>query len=421
MIISGYEAVARILISTAIGTMMGLEKKRDSKTKGRDIDIKMFSFSALFGSLSALAILFDIPFGEFFPLVGFISMLAITYSFLKPEIGKKYIKGIDQISFYTIPILFLLGLMIGSGFVWEGTAIAFIMVIILAIGKKLETTFELLTDEEISEIIQIGILLFVLFPILPQKPIEIYGIQLDLFLVFAFLLLVTVLNLFVFLAYRVFRNETSIVTGFIGGIINSTYSIYQLNKSNKGLTTSGVIAAMLGSILRNAVLVVIVMNELIMKIIPLFAIIALMFIFLILKERAKSANKIEKKLTKSNHLYKLEKPVTVINSAYATGFLILALIAFQISAKNFQQFLPIVSFVASMVSSGYTILSLSSVYMTISANELILSIATAIIGSFATSVTTTYLLNKEVGKGSLRYALIASILLLLYVLAIGII
>ncbi|MEM3369703.1 MAG: DUF4010 domain-containing protein [Candidatus Micrarchaeia archaeon] len=399
MLITTYEAIARLIIAAAIGTLIGLERKRTTKNY---IDIKTFSFSAIFGCISAMSILFEIPFSEFFPMLGFIMVLALTYDLLKNAEKKN---GPDKISSYLMPILFLSGLMVGSGLVWEAAASAFLIIGTLAIGKKLEKTIELLTDEEISELIQIGIILFILFPILPQKPIEIYGISLDLFLVFAFFLIVTLLNFFAFLAYRIFRRENVSVTGFIGGIINSTYSIYQLNKTKQGISSEGVISAMLGSILRNSLLVVIVMNDMINKVLPLFALIAGMFVLLVLKERTSKKKK-----------YTIEKPITVINSAYATLFLIAALILFQLSAKNFPQFLPIVSFIASTISSGYTMLSLGSVYTAISQKELLLSIATAIIGSFATSTVTAFLLNREVGKKTLKYSLIATVLLLAYLL-----
>ncbi|MCS7109473.1 MAG: DUF4010 domain-containing protein [Candidatus Micrarchaeota archaeon] len=402
MIINTYESIARLIIATGIGTLIGLERKR---TSAEETELKIFSFSSLFGCICAMAILYEIPLGEFFPIIGFIFMIFFSHNSLKIAQEKK--AKLDRITYYIMPILFLLGLMTGSGLVWEAASATFLIIATLAIGKKLEKTMEILTDEEIGELIQIGIILFILFPLLPPKPIEIDGIQLDLFLVFAFFLIVTLLNLFAFLAYRIFRRESSSVTGFIGGVINSTYSIYQLNKSKDGITSEGVIAAMLGSILRNTILVVIVMNEIIDKVLPLFLLIAGMFLVLVIKERAKQKKR-----------YRIEKPITVINSVYATVFLTIAIALFQLSAKYFPQYLPIVSFLASTISSGYTMLSLGSVYLTITEKELLLSIATAIIGSFLTSVLAAYVLNKEIGKKTFRYSLLATLILLVYLLIV---
>jgi hypothetical protein len=90
---------------------------------------------------------------------------------------------------------------------------------------------------------------------------------------------------------------------------------------------------------------------------------------------------LRERFQKNHKNYSIEKPITMINSIYATVFLASVLIIFQISAKSFPQYLPLLSFLASLLSSGYTILSLGSVYMTITRSELILSIASAIIGS----------------------------------------
>jgi len=424
MIVPNYEILAVFFIATALGTLLGLERKRSEKY----FDVKIFSLSALMGSIATIFSTLYGGIAEFFPLSGFLLIILFTYRIykdgkeidVKSRIGIKKIKtmpaiktkknkiGIDAITAYMLPITYLIGMMAGSSMVIEAAGLTFLILGLLTISTKLEKTAQILSDEEISEIIQIGVILFIIFPLLPKDPINIIGIEIDLFLIFAFLLLVTLLNLFVFLVYRIFKKETETMTGFIGGIINSNYAIYQLNKTKKGLDKTGVTAAMLGSITRNAVLVIIVMNELITKVIPLFIIIMASLIFLIKIERKN--NKTESKS------YSLEKPVTMINSAYATIFLAVVLVIFQLSATKFPEYMPIISFVASTISSGYTMLSLGSIYMTLSYNELILSIGTAIIGSFATSTITAYILNKKIGKEAFKYSLIVSVLMILYIL-----
>jgi hypothetical protein len=64
MLITTYEAIARLVISIALGTLIGLERKRTSKGF---VDTKLFSFSTIFGCIAALSILFKIRFSEFFP------------------------------------------------------------------------------------------------------------------------------------------------------------------------------------------------------------------------------------------------------------------------------------------------------------------------------------------------------------------
>jgi uncharacterized membrane protein (DUF4010 family) len=432
MIIPSYETLTMFFIATALGTLLGLERKRSE----RYFDVKIFSLSALIGSMATVFSALYGGIAEFFPLAGFILIILFTYRIyrdgedkerieLRSGIGFKKMKtkpalktrinkaGIDAITAYMLPVTYLIGMMTGSSMTIEAAGLTFLILGLLTIGSKLENAAKILSDEEISEIIQIGVILFIIFPLLPKEPIGIGGVKIDLFLIFAFLLLVTLLNLFVFLVYRIFRKETETITGFIGGMINSTYAIYQLNKTRKGLNSSGVTAAMLGSITRNTILVIIVMNEIVTKVIPLFIIImAILIVLMGIERRNKSRRKSS---------YSLEKPVTMINTAYATLFLATVLIIFQLTATRFPEYMPIISFIASTISSGYTMLSLGSIYMTISYNELMLSIVTAILGSFATSTITSYVLDKNTGKKAFKYSLIASVLMILYLLIVHVI
>ncbi len=404
MLVSSYEIITRFFISIALGTLIGLERQRIEK---RIWDIKVFSIVAILGCIAVISILTDIPFSEYFPLTGFLMIIYYIYNEMKKESELNLKKKTDMITTYSLPIVYLIGLLIGNGFLWESAGLTFLILGILAIGRKLERAALVLTDQEVSEIIQIGVILFIVFPLLPNEPIILDGISIDVFLLFAFLLLVTLLNLFAFIAYRIFKRETTTITGFVGGIINSTYTIYQLNKAskkNKGdVRTGGVTAAMLGSITRNALLAIIIMPDIAETLLPMFALIAAIMVFLIFLERRSNKNG-----------YRLNEPVTMINSIYAAGVLFIALILFQIGAKYFPAYLPVLSFVASTISSGYTMLSLGSVYMTISYSEIVLSVIFAILGSFFTSTLTAYLTNKKIGYSVLKQTLFVTVLLIAY-------
>ena len=404
MLISSYEIITRFFISIALGTLIGLERQRVEK---RIWDIKVFSIVALLGCIAIISILTEVPFSEYFPLTGFLMVIYYLYEEIKQE-RKLKAKKTDIITAYSLPIVYLIGLLTGNGLLWESAGLTFLILGILALGRRLEKTAMVLTDQEVSEIIQIGVILFIIFPLLPQEPIYFDGISIDIFLIFAFLLLVTLLNLFAFIAYRIFKRETTTITGFVGGIINSTYAIYQLNKTGKKkekeVKTAGVTSAMLGSITRNALLAIIVMPDIAQTLLPMFALIAAIMVFLIFLERRRSGK----------DGYKLEKPVTMINSVYAAAILFIALTLFQLGAKYFPTYLPVLSFVASTVSSGYTMLSLGSVYMAISYNELILSVIFAILGSFFTSTVTAYLTNKKLGYNVLKQTMFVTVILIGY-------
>jgi hypothetical protein len=166
---------------------------------------------------------------------------------------------------------------------------------------------------------------------------------------------------------------------------------------------------MLGSIARNTLLAAVVMPDIFMVLLPLFAIIGSVMLVLIYMERREAKSMMEVKHT-----------FTVINGLKLAAVLLVILAAFQLMAKHFPDYVPLLSLVSGAVSSGYTMLSLGTVYATIGVKETIMSVALTIVGSFATSTAIAYIYgSKRFGTAVLKETLIAAVLLLGYVLLIA--
>jgi len=407
MAIETMEIILRIAAATALGGLVGSERER--MLKQHTAGLRTFAFVTMLGSLAGVAVSLGLPFAELFPLIGFAAIVAYSYFIFK----EKGIEALGMTTLSVMPIMYLIGLMSGLGMLEEAAAIGFIVLAVLLAGRSLHKAVDTLDEKEINEVIQFGLILSVVFPILPVTPVVFDGISIDFMLLFGFVLLVSLLNLLAFLVHRIFRTETSTLTGFIGGVINSSITIHNIAKKKDGgghtSRASGATAAMLGSIARNALLAAVVMPDIFMMLLPLFAIIGSVMVVLIYMERKEAKSMAE-----------VEHTFTVINGLKLAAILLVILAAFQLMANHFPNYVPLLSLVSGAVSSGYTVLSLGTIYATIGVKETILSIALTIIGSFATSTAVAYIYgSKRFGTAVLKETLIAAVLLLGYVLFIS--
>ncbi|VVB73919.1 Uncharacterised protein [uncultured archaeon] len=406
MAIGTMDIVLRILAATALGGLVGSERER--MLKQHTAGLRTFAFVTMLGGLAGVAIELGIPFAELFPIIGFAAIVAYSY-FIYREKG---IEALGMTTLSVMPIMYLIGLMSGIGMLGEAAAIEFMVLAVLLAGRSLHKAVDTLDEKEINEVIQFGLILFVVFPLLPSTPVVIDGISIDFMLLFGFVLLVSMLNLLAFLVHRVFRTETSTLTGFIGGVINSSITIHDIARSKEEKSAgraSGATAAMLGSIARNTLLAAVVMPDIFTVLLPLFAIIGSVMIILMYIERRESKSLLE-----------VEHNFTVINGLKLAGMLLVILAAFQLMANNFPDYVPLLALVSGAVSSGYTMLSLGTVYATIGVKETIMSVALTVIGSFATSTAVAYMYGtRRFGTTVLKQSLVAAVLLLGYVLLIA--
>ena len=407
MTIETMDIILRIVVATALGGLVGSERER--MLKQHTAGLRTFAFVTMLGGLAGVAVSLGLPFAELFPTIGFAAI--VIYSFF--VFREKGIEALGMTTLSVMPIMYLIGLMSGLGMLEEAAAIGFIVLAVLLAGRSLHKAVDTLDEKEINEVIQFGLILFVIFPILPKTPLMFDGIAIDFMMLFGFVLLVSLLNLLAFLTHRIFKTETSTLTGFIGGVINSSITIHDIAKKKDmeahTSRASGATAAMLGSIARNTLLAAVVMPDIFMVLLPLFAIIGSVMVVLIYMERREARSLVE-----------VEHNFTMINGMKLAVVLLVILATFQLMAKNFPDYVPILALVSGAVSSGYTVLSLGTIYSMIGVKETILSIALTIIGSFATSTAVAYFYgSKRFGTAVLKETLMAAVLLLGYVLLIA--
>jgi len=279
-----YEFLQRMILSIGIGGLIGLE--REFTGKQRTTGIRSFALMSLIGCMSALLskpILFEVPAElAYLPYIGFV--MAVVYSFLVFYFISEKKETIGITTTLALPLTYLLGMLVGFGYLIE-PIIAAVLVTILLYARRYSHMFvEHLTEEEIADALQFAIILFIVYPLLPSEPIVIFGTELLLRRLVEIIVLFSLISFAGFLAIRLRGTKALPITGFFAGFVSSlgVVSSFSNYSKKRGADTnslaSGIFTANLSSIFSDVLiiafispaLVVMIAPSLILAAIPLF-------------------------------------------------------------------------------------------------------------------------------------------------------
>lgn len=357
----------KILLGIAIGAIIGSERER--MLRQRFAGLRTFTLVSLFGAMCGLLTFMEIPLVEFFPIIGLIVIATYTYNIFRST----EFKLLGMTTLVVIPLTYLIGVLIGFGYIIEATASAFVILGVLLIGRSLHKKIESLTENEANEIVQFGLILFVLFPLVPKEPVVVDGFVIDFVLFFELIILVSLINFIAFLINRFFKAATIALTGFMGGVINSTVTVHMFaRKKGDGVNyTIGGTAAILGSLVRNFILIGVIVPSTLETLLPMFVIIISLMLFFIFTERRQFKSKM-----------KVEQPFSLASGIKLAVALFVAVVVFELISRNLPTTYMIgASFIGGLISSAYTVLSLSMIGQNIGAHTLSVSVLMTIVGS----------------------------------------
>lgn len=375
--LSSFDFIIRIVVAAALGLLIGSERERSLKQ--RLAGPRTFSIICLLGSLLSVLTYYNFPLSEYFPILGMIAIFAYTYYAYKT--GRK-ILGMTTLMLF--PIIYLMGLFVGFGFFIQAVASVFILLALLVSGKTLHEKIESLRSSEINEMIEFGLILFVIYPLLPKEPIVFNGFAIDLFVLFAFIVLVSLINFMAFLASRMLRKSTVGLLGFAGGVVNSTVAISFFAKEKDHNSVTGARAAILGSFVRNFVLLAAVIPQDLIHLLPFFVIIMIIPIILIFIERKQARSKLV-----------VEQPFSLWSGIKLSIALFLCMLAFQVISLYAPKYIVPTALFTGAVSSAYTILSLSPIADKVGPAIISDSVVLAIMGSILVSIIAAVMYGKK--------------------------
>jgi uncharacterized membrane protein (DUF4010 family) len=250
---SVFDIVKMIIISALVGGLIGIEReKKETVLAGS----RTFMLIAIFGTFSVLI-------AELFNSPGFISASFIGVSLVAVLLGyiKNYKLGdIGITTTVVFLIAFALGLLVAKGMIIESLAASVIVSGILVSKYYLHSFTRDLTHQELVNALEFGVIAFVLYPIVPDAPIDPFGVLNPRILVLL-VIVVSTMGLFGFISLRRLGPRKGFpIVGAMGSLVNSeavASSLSAIAKKDIRLTNpviEGIMLANIVMLLRNLVI-----------------------------------------------------------------------------------------------------------------------------------------------------------------------
>lgn len=207
------EPVGRILLAGALGLFLGLEREWSQRSAG----IRTFSLIALLGAVFAVVGANDLLVVGAVLVVLLGVVLAIRGLIHDDE-------GLSLTTAVSMLVAYGAGVLVGQQFFIEGVTVAILSSLLLVLKRELHDFAWGLSHEELRSAIEFGVLAFVIYPILPDRPVAVPATQIQIEPRLVWLLVVTVAGIGIvnYAIVKSYDGRGIAVTGFFAGLASST-------------------------------------------------------------------------------------------------------------------------------------------------------------------------------------------------------
>lgn len=206
----------KIAASAGVGLLLGLERERAHKEAG----VRTFAIAALLGTLSwvlspALAL---VQFG----MIVLVALMVNLYAFWKTQ-------HLQVTTSLALAATNVLGMSIGAGNFFLSFAGAIAIAALLSWKTELITLSGKLTEREIRGALLLAFISFVVYPLLPEQPIDPWKVV-NLRTIWLTVILVSALKFVNYVLLRIFGERGLRYSSLLGGLVNSAAMAFFLGE-----------------------------------------------------------------------------------------------------------------------------------------------------------------------------------------------
>lgn len=206
--------LTRLALAIALGLFVGLERER----RGKEAGLRTFGFAALLGGLGGLL-------GDSFALLG-LGLLGILVVFLNWATLRDG-QGLELTTSAALLVTGFTGVLAGQGHTFTPVTAAVATAALLAWKERLAGFSLGLSEAEVRSAILLAILAFVVYPVLPQAPLDPWGLV-EPQAAWLTVILIAALGFANYILLKVYGARGVELTGFLGGLVNSTVTVTEL-------------------------------------------------------------------------------------------------------------------------------------------------------------------------------------------------
>jgi uncharacterized membrane protein (DUF4010 family) len=337
----------KIAIALTIGLLAGLEREWAHKETG----VRTFALVCLLGMASSLL-------AQGFVMVAFGGvLLLVAFTNIRTLMADR---SAEMTTSVALMLNFFLGVLVGYGHLFTPVALAIVMTLLLSLKPELTSFTGVLLRSEIRSAVLVGLIGFVIYPILPDRFIDPWHL-LNPRTAWAIVVVLALIGFGNYLLLRLYGSRGLYLTAILGGAVNSTATVAQLTQllasGETGLAppASLILMANLAMFLRNLVIVILFApGAAILSTIPLLAMAAACVVIVYLSRTHDQMPKKE---------FSLPSPVS-LKSVLLFSLIFLAIAVGGIIASRWigQAGYVIVGFIGGLVSSASTAAAAASAF-----------------------------------------------------------
>ncbi|NAZ11315.1 MAG: DUF4010 domain-containing protein [Desulfurococcales archaeon] len=226
-----------LIISFVQGALIGFEREKakvdaaqEEHYKGDFPGLRTFSLIAITGGLSGVLLKGDIlvpaQVASLFFLFSAIFIIILALFFALYRFFKVGFVGMT--TYIVMPLTFMIGLLTGLGYVLESLSLTFIASLILSMKRISLKLTEKLSYEEYAAGLELGLVVFVIGPIIYALNPSVAGVS--LWSAYLFFIIVLVVSYTSYLSYKVLGKKSLKVISILGGLVNSEATFTAVSK-----------------------------------------------------------------------------------------------------------------------------------------------------------------------------------------------
>jgi uncharacterized membrane protein (DUF4010 family) len=242
-----WPTLARLMLALGLGLFVGVERERRRKEAG----LRTFAFVSLLGAIGGLL---GRPFAELALVL--LGVLIVLLNIETIRTGE----GAEITTSAALLVTGFVGLMAGQGHTFTPTAVGVITAGLLAWKEPLAGFSVALTEAEFRSAVLLGILAFVVYPVLPAGTVDPWHV-LEPRSAWITVILIAGLGFMNYVLLKVYGSRGIELTGFLGGLVNSTVTTTELAQrvpESQGFFAEaayrGIVLAIAAMLARNAVI-----------------------------------------------------------------------------------------------------------------------------------------------------------------------
>lgn len=240
------DVLVRLILALGTGLLVGLERE----WRGKEAGLRTFGLASVLGALAGLL-------GPEYAIVS-MSLVGILIVFLNLQ-SMRSDQGTELTTSAALLVVFLTGVLCGLGHRVTPVAVSVVTAGLLSWKERLAQFGHNLTAAELRSAILLGILAFAVYPVLPDHPVDAWGLIVprDAWLT---VLLIAGIGFANYILWKLFGSRGIEFAGFLGGLVNSTVTVTELSSRVAvvgsglvGVAYRGILFSTAAMALRNAV------------------------------------------------------------------------------------------------------------------------------------------------------------------------